>query len=306
MTNIVQYPVPIPVTNGNYPQFKFAIFGDDLTTVSTAGYLNSSGISAGSPLSNADVVMALYSFNINTSTGTFGIFTVNISASTGQITLTVWANAGDVVLPTTANYLAHFTNSAGQISSVSANVTNAGNISAGLSGTAGSLISFPATANTGSLIFTASANIGNVTTTIRNSSMGQASNISIPDPGAASANFVLNTGPTVMTSGSSITMFKVNATEAATVVNANGVAGKITTSPLVTGPLGSYDITWNNTFITAASIVLITFAGGTNTTDNITIRCVPGPAAGTADLTIYNDNTTTPLNGTVILSYLVM
>src|SRR5437667_7763104 len=103
MTNILQFPMPIPVTNGNYPQFKFAVFGDNLATVTTAGYLNQAAIQSGIPLSNADVIQALYSFNTITQTGTFGIFTVSIAASNGQITLTSSANPGDAVLPTTAN-----------------------------------------------------------------------------------------------------------------------------------------------------------------------------------------------------------
>lgn len=188
---IFQFPTPIPVTNGNFPQFKMAVFGDNLSTVTTAGYLNSTSISSGVPLSNADVIMALYSFSNQTQTGTFGIFTVSIAASSGQITLSSWSNPGDAVLPTTANYLAHFTNTTGTISSAAANVTNPGNIAAGLSGTAGTVASFPSTASKGSLILAGVANTGNTNTTISNAAMGQASVISIPDPAGATANFAV-------------------------------------------------------------------------------------------------------------------
>lgn len=193
--------MPIPVTNGNYPQFKFAVFGDNLSTVVTAGYLNSAAIQAGIPLSNADVIMALYSFNTQTVSGTFGIFTCSISASNGQITLTEWANPGDAVLPTTANYLAHFTNTTGTISSAAGNVTQPGNIAAGLSGTAGTVSSFPAAAAKGSLILAGVANTGNTNTTISNAAMGQASVISIPDPGNALGEFVIGAGATPFVSG---------------------------------------------------------------------------------------------------------
>jgi len=188
---ILQSPVPIPVTNGNFPQFKFAVFSDNLTTVTTSGYMNSSNISSGFPLSNADVVMALYSFNQQTQTGTFGIFTVNIAPATGQITLSVWSNPGDVLLPTTANYLAHFINTTGTISSGAGNVIQPGNIAAGLSGVAGTLASFPSAASKGSLILAGVANTGNTNTTISNSAMGQASVVSIPDPATATANFAV-------------------------------------------------------------------------------------------------------------------
>ncbi len=301
---ILQFPTPIPVTNGNFPQFKFAVFTDNLVTVTTAGYLNSSSIEAGIPLSNADVIMALYSFNQQTQTGTFGIFTVNIAASNGQITLTTWGNPGDVVLPTVANYLAHFTNTTGTISSAAGNVIQPGNIQAGLSGTPGTLASFPAAAANGSLIISALNAGGAFNTTIRNSAMAQSSVISIPDPGAATANFVLNTGTTNMAAGSQIVLAKANGTEAANAVTASGNAGVITTSALTTAGGASYAITWTNTKITATSVLSFCIQGGTNTVQNITFTCVPG--AGTATLTIYNNTAATALNGTILIGYSVL
>lgn len=212
MSNIYQYPTPIPVTNGNNPNLRFAVFGDNLAAVTTAGYLNASSIAAGIPLSNADIVFALYSFNQTTRAGTFGIFTVNISTSTGQITLTQWID-------------------------------------------------------------------GNANTMLTN---------------------VVNN----MTSAGSIVMNKVNGTESSNAVTANGVAGALTTSSLTTAGGSSYAITWTNSAITATSVVLLTLAGGTNTTENITLKCVPG--ASSATLTIYNNTAATALNGTIIMSYLVM
>ena len=429
---ILQFPLPIPVTNGNYPQFKFAVFSDNLATVMTAGYLNSSNIASAFPLSNADVVMALYSYNQQTTSGTFGIFTVNIAPATGLIALTSWGNPGDAVLPTTANYLAHFTNTTGTISSAAGNAIQPGNLSAGLSGTAGTIASFPVTANKGSLIvaavantgntnttisnvamgqasvisipdpaaatanfavapsalvnnnlvqasgtagllvdsgvsvaslpsvttptianhiavftntagnlgedaatainggniqaglsgtggtltsfpagrpnrgsliFAAAENTGNTNTTISNASMGQASVISIPDPGASTANFVLNSGATAMAAGSSIVLAKVNGTEAGNAMTANGVAGLITTSSLSIGAGGSYVINWTNSFITSTSVVLLTSVAGTNTTQDYNLRCVPGN--GSASLIIWSTSSVS-FNGTLTLSYLVM
>ena len=82
------------------------------------------------------------------------------------------------------------------------------------------------------------------------------------------------------------------------------MAGVITTSALTTAGGASYVITWTNTLITATSSVQITLAGGTNTTENITLKVVPG--AGTATLTIYNNTAATALNGTILLAYLVI
>ena len=337
MTNIIQFPMPIPVTNGNYPQFKFAVFGDNLSTVTTAGYLDAAAIQAGIPLSNADVIMALYSFNTQTVSGTFGIFTCSISASNGQITLTEWANPGDAVLPTTANYLAHFTNTTGTISSAAGNVTQPGSIAAGLSGTAGTVSSFPGTASKGSLVLAAVANTGNTTTTISNLTMGQASVISIPDPGGATADFAIaaaalvnnnlikasgtagliadagiassavmqTTAVNTMTGSGQIILVKANGTEAANAVTASGNAGVITTSSLTTAGGANYAITWTNTLITSTSVIGLTIQGGTNSaTRNITFTVLPG--SGTATLTIYNNTAATSLNGTILIGYTVL
>ena len=339
MANLIyQFPVPIPVTNGNYPQFKFAVFGDNLTTVTTAGYLNSSNIESAFPLSNADVIMALYSFNQQTMTGSFGIFTVNIAAATGLITLTAWGNPGDVVLPTTANVLAHFTNTTGTLSSAPGNYFNLGNISAGQSGTAGTLASFPATASKGSLIVAGVANTGNTNTTVSNVAMGQASVVSIPDPansigrfmigatatpfvsgnfpeasgtgglfidsGASPSSFANLTAANVFTAPGQITLAKANGTEASNAVTASGNAGVITTSSLTTAGGSSYAITWTNTLITTSSVILLSIMGGTNSTENITLKATAG--SGTSTLTIYNNTAATALNGTIFIGYTVL
>lgn len=113
--------------------------------------------------------------------------------------------------PSTANALVVFSDAAGNIKPANAapvtlgqNLavtgtgvfsgalsSTAGNITSGSSGDAGSFISFPATAANGTLILEALNAGGAFNTTIRNSVMGQSSVISIPDPGAATANFVL-------------------------------------------------------------------------------------------------------------------
>ncbi|HEY2811757.1 MAG TPA: hypothetical protein VGJ00_10275 [Rhabdochlamydiaceae bacterium] len=299
MTSIIQFPVPIPVTNGNLPQFKFAIFGDNLATVTTAGYLTSAAIASGIALSNADVIMALYSFNIQTQSGTFGIFTVSISSSTGQITLSQWANSGDAVLPTTANYLAHFTNTTGTISSAAGNVIQPGNISAGLAagGTAGTLASFPATGSKGSLILAAVANTGNTNTTISNAAMGQASVISIPDPAGATADFVIapaalvnnnlvkasGTAGLVADAGiaASAVATYTGSTVIGNLVKASSTTGQITdaafalhaaTTSAYAG--GGTSNAFTTTNMTASSIVTATILTQTNTAS--IVKAVPG------------------------------
>lgn len=79
------------------------------------------------------------------------------------------------------------------ITATTGNITtvNATNIDAGASGTAGTVDVFPTTASKGKLILAAVDNDGNTNVTISNAAMAQASVISIPDPGAATANFLL-------------------------------------------------------------------------------------------------------------------
>lgn len=342
MAKIYQFPTPIPMTNGNYPQFKFAVFGDSLSTVTTAGYLNTYSSEAGLPLSNADVIMTLYNFNQQTNTGSFAILTVSVASSTGQITLADWAGGGSTQLPTIAYNAAYFVDTMGTLTSAALpfgtpmNVPGELTAQAQIFSGAGYAIGSFATASGGALEMVASPNAGFFVVSITNASFGQQSQISIPDPGQSTANFVIApnalvnghlvsasgttglvqdsgiastnlmtlSGTNTMTGSGSIVAVKANGTESANAVTASGMSGKITTSSLTTAGGSSYAITWTNTFITSTSTVLLTIAGGTNTTENITLKCVPG--SSTATLTIYNNTAATALNGTIIISYLVM
>lgn len=207
---ILQLPTQVPGMVGVFPNQKFMVTTDNLATITTAGYLNAINLQS-NPLANTDIIQVLYSYNQQTTVGTYGLFTVAISG-VGVITLT---------------------------------------------------------------------------------------NQTVPI-----ANAVLTDVVNTMAAGSSIILAKVDGTEAGNAVTASGVAGLITTSSLTTAGAGNYAITWTNTFITATSVVLLTIAGGTNTTENVTLKVIPG--AGTATLTIYNTSAATALNGTIFISYLVM
>jgi len=99
--------------------------------------------------------------------------------------------AGSAVV---ANNIAHFVDTAGTIDDTAANVTNMGDIYAGASGTAGALRAYPATAANGYLALLPVNAGGAFNTSISNSTMGQSSVISIPDPGTATSKFVLQDG----------------------------------------------------------------------------------------------------------------
>jgi hypothetical protein len=332
---ILQAPTQLAGTPGIKPNFKYMTTTDSYATITAAGYLNQPSLEV-TPVGQGDVIQCLYSVTIPAGTSTYGVFTVSIAAGTGIITLVPWGGDSGVVLPTIANHIATYTNTTGTIGEDAATAINGGNIQAGLSGTAGTVASFPATASKGSLVLAAVANTGNTVTTISNVAMGQASVVSIPDPGAATADFVvapaaLVSGNLIQASGTAglvadagiattnvmskiasnvlsgagqITLAKVNGTEATNAVTASGNAGVITTSSLTTAGGATYAITWTNTKITATSVFTFCIQGGTNTTQNITFTCVPG--TGTATLTIYNNTAATALNGTILIGYTVL
>lgn len=176
MANIYQLPTQTPATVGVSPNLRFAIFGDDLTTVTTAGYLNQNDLDA-SPLSNNDIIQAFYDYDLQTQTGQFGIFTVSLGGS-GSITLTSWANPGEVVFPVVDNHFAAFDGSGGQIADLgylpsdstktrvvmasSSTTTNAFATFADTTGTIKNIVKTNGTEVAGSV--TASGNAGVITT----------------------------------------------------------------------------------------------------------------------------------------------
>ncbi len=94
--------------------------------------------------------------------------------------------------------IAYFTDVNGTVDDTAAAVTNAGNIAAGLSGTAGSLISFPGTAANGSLILAAVNAGGAFNTTISNTTMGQSTVYTLADIGASTGGIPVSTAPIKM------------------------------------------------------------------------------------------------------------
>ncbi len=96
-------------------------------------------------------------------------------------------------------------------------------------------------------------------------------------------------------------------TEETNAVTVNGSAGVITTSALTTAAAGSYLITLTNSSIVGTgSVILVSAAGGTNTTKDFSMEAIC-TAAGTATITIYNNVlVTTALNGTIIIHFMVV
>lgn len=296
MPTIYQLPIQVPGMVEVFPNQKFAVFGDDLTTVTTAGYLNQVNLES-NPISKTDILQVLYSFNNVTKAGTYGVFTVSISNS-GVITLNSWANPGDVLLPVVSNRIAQFNGTTGQIYDGTATATHAGSIQAGVSGTAGTLISFPATAANGTLIISALNAGGAFNTTIRNSVMGQSSVISIPDPGAATANFLLNAsasgqtisgGLTLSTGNLGVTLGNITAAAG----NIAATLGSVSAGTTVTGGTGVTATTGNVTASAGNVVAGASGAAGTHisfpsTAANGTLILAAANAGGAFNTTISN------------------
>ena len=106
--------------------------------------------------------------------------------------------AGSAVV---ANHIAKFVDTTGTVDDTAGVAINSGDIQAGLSGTAGKLISYPATGAKGSLQVVGVENTGDTVTTLSNDAMGQASTINIPDPANAIGQFLIGATATPFVSG---------------------------------------------------------------------------------------------------------
>lgn len=193
---IYQLPTQLSGTVDVFPNFKYMVTGDDLATITTAGYLNQIDLQS-NPIAPTDILQILYSFNQQTNVGTFSEFSVAIS--NGVITLVPVSQAGegDVLLnpaPAKAtNNIVVFDAAANTIKQGTGGDTAIfpGSLQAGLSGQAGLVASFPPSANSGSLRLQATNNAGGFISTISNTSVGRPTVYSLQDPGVPTANFAL-------------------------------------------------------------------------------------------------------------------
>jgi len=103
----------------------------------------------------------------------------------------------------------------------------------------------------------------------------------------------------------SIRQVMANGTAVAGAVTVAGNAGKITTEALTTAGLAAYTLTITNTNITAADIPWISFALGSSTAGTPVLGRVT-PGAGTIVVVIQNVHATVALNGTLVISYMLV
>jgi hypothetical protein len=280
---IISIDTDVTGESGIHPRCVKIISSDNLETVTAAGYLNLIN-TQGNAIFNTDYICMWYGASATQSgisnPGTFGFFIPSIS--NGTITLSQDVSDGNVLLPVVDEHIAAFNGTTGQIYSPTGTVINSGSIQAGLSGTAGSLISYPPTAAKGSLKLTGVANTGDTVTTISNAAMGQASVVSIPDPGVATTNFLLSDSAgtqTISTGSLTLTAGAITTTAGNITAGSSGNAGTLASLP-GTASRGS--------LILAA----VNNTGNTNTTisnaamGQASVVSIPDPAAATANFVV--------------------
>lgn len=96
---------------------------------------------------------------------------------------------------------------------------------------------------------------------------------------------------------------------AATTFTSNAATGtsyfvKGTTPSLATAGGASQAEVYTLTGVAATDVAIVTLAGGTNTTKNITVEAVC--TTNTVTVTIYNNTAATALNGTVIFNLVIL
>ncbi len=123
-----------------------------------------------------------------------GEVTFSGPASTANALAVFSDTAGNIKAASTTTTLGQALAVTGAITASGAITSTAGNITSGSSGDAGTFIAFPSSSANGTLILQAINAGGAFNTTIASGTIGQSSVITIPDPGAATSKFVLQNG----------------------------------------------------------------------------------------------------------------
>jgi hypothetical protein len=306
---IIQLPSPIAANTGVIPNIKTMCTTDNLATITTAGYLNSVNLE-GYPVATTDVLEIMYSFNPVTNVGTLGKFSVAIN--NGVITLSESTSSSGVnfvgELPTTEYAIAYYANADGDIgASGEYSVGHIGGLysgdSSGEFGAAGALTIYGP--STGIMVIVCQDSPSYNSVTIQNAPFGQSATLTIPDPGAEAAEFLLTAGSQTMATGSQLAFDKGTATVVANACTLNAQSGSVTTQSLTLAQYATYSFVINNSLCYAARPVIATVnvTGAGNTTHGISIDANCGASQISVTLTNLNS---TALNGTVIVNYLLL
>lgn len=114
-----------------------------------------------------------------------------------------------------------------------------------------------------------------------------------------------NTTPPLFVYGLRVDDGAKTATATAGAATLNKASGKVTSEALTTAAGGVYTLTLANSTVAAGDIVLATLANGTNTAGSPgVVRVAPGNGAVT--IAVRNGDASAALNGTVIVSFVVL
>lgn len=255
--SILSWTTEITGFEGVLPKMVYIKTTDNYSTITGAGYLNTA-VEGGLSVSQGDMAL------VGSSQGPIWL---QVSVSNGSYSLVFPVSSSSVITPTIASHIAVYNDVAGTITEDAATAINGGNIQAGLSGTAGYLASFPSTASKGSLHVTAVANTGDTITTISNVAMGQASTVSIPDPGNAAGRFLVGATATPFTSGN---LLKASGTGG--LVADQGFAMKSVAAAAAAG--GAAAQSFSDAFCTSGSVVIGNWVTQANAAE--VVKIVPG------------------------------
>ena len=180
--NITTYPTGVV---GVTPSIAYIQTNDTIDAVQVTGYLNHA-VQQGYTFNES--MMAEVSTKTSPSSASTQVNWFNITHSGGNWTLTQngGGGGGGIVLPTTPNRIAHFTDTEGTLSDEPAAVVNAGTISSGTEeGVSGAFICYPGSpASSGAWVFAAQPNLsGNFVQYLQNSSVQQDCFMTVVDPG---------------------------------------------------------------------------------------------------------------------------
>lgn len=188
------------------------------------------------------------------------------------------------------------------VTTLTSTTVNATNFDAGASGTAGTVDVFPTTASKGKLALTCADQTGNTTVTVNANAMGQATQVNIPDPGAAASYVVQSTA--------AVTLAEADVLDGATAGTAVASKALVVDASKNITALGSV----LSTAPTGGGIGYATGAGGavtqiTNRSTGVTINKLTGTItgdatslAGLAEAEFVVTNSTVALRDTVVLS----
>lgn len=268
-----------------------------LAQVLTTGFLNKSANTFGYLYNNHQMALVW--------TTDQGSVWLKVVVSGENISLESSAEAGLIALPTVTNQIVYATNTGGALAASGATrIFNAGGIDAGLSGTAGTFRSYPSTASTGYLEVFATANSGAFNARLTNAALGQTTLFTLPDPGVAAATVLINESINQMAAGSNLFLDKATGTVIAGAVTINAQAGTINSGALTTAAGATEAITLTNSSIIPTSNIQLTVAGGTNTVAAI-VAWHAAPGTGSVVVNLTNLDATDPLDGTVLIDFLV-